>query len=134
MTERIKQQIDYIVQNFDYELYNQYLNGNVKRYQLCEKFKCTDYILSVLFKTLNLKTRYDLFDEHTKHDFFDCIDSEIKAYLLGFYLADGSMDDNNRISFSQTEKDSELLYLVRDYLCPISHISIRNPYHTHSKY
>lgn len=51
--------------------------------------------------------------------FFNKIDNEIKAYLLGFYVGDGSISiRKNRkeysIKFSQVELDKEIIYLIQD--------------------
>ena len=66
-------------------------------------------------------------------DFFEEIDSEIKAYLLGFYLGDGSlsMPNSNRIRYSfrisVSEKDKYIIDLFREYISPNSKISYTKP-------
>jgi len=59
------------------------------------------------------------------HKFFDNIDSEIKAYLLGFYIGDGSsykrikgnyIEHSIRIGVS--EKDRYIIELYKKYLIP----------------
>lgn len=58
-----------------------------------------------------------------KHNFFKTIDSEIKAYLLGFLAADGNIDSKtNRISILLNKKDIEILKLFQFFICPESKI------------
>lgn len=50
-------------------------------------------------------------------NFFKTIDSEIKAYLLGFYLGDGSIH-NNRLQVGVSEKDFYIVRLFQEYISP----------------
>lgn len=62
-------------------------------------------------------------------DFFDIIDSEIKAYLLGFLYADGYISSDGRIGILLNEKDIEIMNLIRNFLAPnseIKHINYQN--------
>ena len=65
-------------------------------------------------------------------DFFEKIDSEIKAYLLGFFVADGSICMNSRcknsycLSVNLTKDDEEIVKLYNDYICPNNHIRYNN--------
>lgn len=65
-------------------------------------------------------------------DFFKNIDSEIKAYLLGFYAADGyisiSKTKNNinyRVGIQNSIDDLEILELFNKYICPKHNINIK---------
>lgn len=51
-------------------------------------------------------------------DFFECIDSEIKAYLLGFFYADGTITKDNRVAVSVQEKDKYIVELFQKYISP----------------
>lgn len=56
-----------------------------------------------------------------RHDFFKSIDSEDKAYWLGFIMADGSIEkqanyESYRLSFAQKGEDVEHLYKLRSVL------------------
>lgn len=70
----------------------------------------------------------------TNDTFFDDIDSEIKAYLLGFFIADGcvSKDEKNenrkavRLSVNLSEKDREIVELFQQYICPNNKIIVTN--------
>ena len=50
---------------------------------------------------------------NVNHNFFDIIDSEEKAYILGFLYADGTnmevINGQNGISFTQLEQDIDIL-------------------------
>lgn len=62
-------------------------------------------------------------------DFFDVIDSEIKAYLLGFLYADGYISADGRIGVLLNEKDIEIMNLIHDFIAPnseIKHINYQN--------
>lgn len=79
-------------------------------------------------KDYNFKTTYQV-DE----TFFEEINTEEKAYVLGFICADGHVDGKlYRIIISLQEEDSELLYKIRACMHsnhPIKHnIERKNPY------
>ena len=52
------------------------------------------------------------------HDFFDNIDSEIKAYLFGFFLADGCVYNSCRIGICLSDIDEYIIDLYKDYIYP----------------
>ncbi len=62
----------------------------------------------------------------TIDNFFDIIDSDIKAYLLGFFIADGCISKDTktpkrkavRFSVNLSEKDSYITKLFKDNICP----------------
>ena len=65
--------------------------------------------------------------------FFEIIDTEEKAYILGFICADGHIDgEAYRITIALQESDSDILYKIRDCMQsthPIKHnIKKENPY------
>ena len=54
-----------------------------------------------------------------RHDFFKNIRTELQAYLLGFYTADGSIDQKRKtLRICLQEQDSELVYLYKDTISP----------------
>lgn len=59
-----------------------------------------------------------------KHNYFDNIDSAMKAYLLGFFMADGSIEVNQTgrycIRFIQKESDIAILKLLQTEISPSS--------------
>ena len=78
-------------------------------------------------KTLGYKNDKRKF--RANDDFFDVIDSEIKAYLLGFLYADGYISSDGRIGVLLNEKDVEIINLIHDFIAPnsqIKHINYQN--------
>lgn len=59
------------------------------------------------------------------HDYFDNIDTETKAYLLGFFIADGYIE-NNRIRIQNSVDDLEIIELFRKELTPETTICYTN--------
>lgn len=65
--------------------------------------------------------------EYKNENFFECIDSEIKAYLLGFFVADGCVDSSaKRIKIGVAEQDIEIIKLFQQILAPSATITITN--------
>lgn len=67
---------------------------------------------------------YPLYTHHfsnrrIRHDFFKNIRTELQAYLLGFYAADGSIDEKRKtFRIHLSSKDAELVYLYKDVISP----------------
>lgn len=59
-------------------------------------------------------------------DFFDKIDSEIKAYLLGFLYADGYLASDGRVGIRLNQKDKEIIELIKEHICPNNPIEFSN--------
>lgn len=54
-----------------------------------------------------------------RHDIFSKIETELQAYLLGFYAADGSINEKRKTFRIHLQKqDSELVYLYKDIISP----------------
>lgn len=83
-----------------------------------------------IFKALkkeNIKSRLpndaSYLTHNTKQDFFETIDSEDKAYILGFIYADGYISrKDNRLQIGLAIKDLNLLEAIRDKISPSSKI------------
>lgn len=61
------------------------------------------------------------------HTFFDVIDTEEKAYLLGFFLADGGIEQHdyvNSLYFHNSVDDREAIELFQKCICPENKISV----------
>jgi len=57
------------------------------------------------------------------NDFFEKIDTQQKAYILGFIASDGSLNKNGAVTISINNKDEKILKKIRDIVCgeiPIS--------------
>lgn len=69
---------------------------------------------------------------YVNDNFFDKIDSEEKAYLLGFFLADGNIilgdrcTKSYRLSVNLQEDDIEIVQMFRDFIIPDIPIKIAN--------
>lgn len=54
-----------------------------------------------------------------RHTIFTNIETELQAYLLGFYAADGSIDEKRKTLRVELQKrDSEIVYLFKDTISP----------------
>lgn len=67
------------------------------------------------------KDRYS----NRNHNYFDNIDTETKAYLLGFFIADGYID-NNRIRIQNSTDDLEIIEVFKKELNPDTSICYTN--------
>ena len=71
-----------------------------------------------------IEDNYPLYTNHIsnrriRHNFFQNIETELQAYLLGFYAADGSIDEKRKtFRIHLSNKDSELVYLYKDIISP----------------
>lgn len=75
----------------------------------------------LFFKTKNSKRLI-------RHNFFNNINTEIQAYLLGFYAADGNVNLKRKtLRIHISKKDIEIINLYQEYICPEANIYIANP-------
>ena len=71
-----------------------------------------------------IEDNYPLITNHIsnrriRHDIFSKIETELQAYLLGFYSADGSINEKRKTFRIHLQKqDSELVYLYKDIISP----------------
>nr|DAK03735.1 MAG TPA: endonuclease [Bacteriophage sp.] len=71
-----------------------------------------------------IEDNYPLYTNHIsnrriRHTFFRNIETEIQAYLLGFYAADGSINEKRKTFRIHLQKgDSEIVYLYKDFISP----------------
>lgn len=132
INEKRKRAFDKIDNSDFKKLYNSYIIGEIKLSDFAVACGVSVYYLQIYFKEHNLGNRTKTRRLLTNDNFFDKIDNEITAYLFGFYLADGSIDNCNRICISLSEIDYEIIELFRDNICPIAHIS-RSKCYTNKK-
>lgn len=63
--------------------------------------------------------------------FFKNIETEIQAYLLGFYAADGSINEKRKtLRIHLKSDDAEIVYLYKDFICPDARTFIVQPHKT----
>lgn len=92
------------------------LYPNITLKELSKKFGVACSTLSSHFKKMGYKitnpTQQILFDENI----FDVIDTEEKAYWLGFIYADGSISYNNRFELSLSTHDIDHLHKFNKFM------------------
>ncbi len=107
------------IEEFKLEYYN---NPNSF---LCEKYHCCGETLTKFIKENNIKLKYQ--HQITENDtFFKDINTEEKAYYLGFICADGSINNKkSKLSITINTKDIEILYKFKDLLKTTTPITSR---------
>ena len=71
-----------------------------------------------------IEDNYPLYTNHIskrriRHNFFSKIETELQAYLLGFYASDGSVDQKRKTVRVQLQaQDSEIVDLFKDSISP----------------
>lgn len=73
-------------------------------------------ILSRWVKENDIEMNYKLKNHDLKEDFFEMIDTEEKAYLLGIFWTDGFVKKGNRIGLQLQKRDEGFVKKVRDLL------------------
>lgn len=73
-----------------------------------------------------LKFKADLRKYRANDNFFEVINSEEKAYLLGFLYADGYLSSDGRMGCRLKIDDVEIIKLIQKYICPNSPIEYGN--------
>lgn len=111
--------------NEEAEIINLYTNCHYSQKQIAEKYNCcTETIHKILIRNnipIVVQARKN---REQNNNYFDAIDSEHKAYWLGFIFADGCID-KNQLSIEINEKDIELLKQFKQDLNLNSTISMR---------
>jgi len=129
------------------KIYNEdYIGKHMGGPALGKKYNCNHYYFYEAFKRLKLNIRNNQ-DKNRKYycnsDYFETIDTEEKAYWLGFLYADGYISNpkknNNikRVGISIQERDFQHLEKFRKAISsdiPIHHYEVKQGYHIGSKY
>lgn len=68
----------------------------------------------MLQNNLTLPLDRAAFNKNVDVTFFDKIDTDYKAYILGFIYSDGCIYDNGRFGFCITQDDSEILSFIKE--------------------
>ena len=117
------------------DLLSDYRDNNISFEELAVKLKVSRQTLTNYFKQNKIDTNKALKRKNIKHDYFDDINTPIKAYLLGYYIADGccilqkgKYTTNKSIKFACTEADIEILHLVKKELGLTNKITISKSY------
>lgn len=117
MTEKTNKEVQRVLKVFNMDIYQKYLYGELTYGDFLSKYQCTNHVMLIVFKQLQLVSRTQFLKSTTNNLIFDVINSAETAYILGFYIADGSIS-GNRLSFSLSEKDLDLLIQIKNYISP----------------
>lgn len=122
---------------FDPEKIKQLSSQGMNIQQIAEIVDIPYRRLGEMIKEFNLDISKG-FIYKTNDEFFDKIDSEEKAYLLGFFIADGCMQKeakkrngeiysySYRMSLNNSVDDSEIIETFCKYICPSKDIEYKN--------
>lgn len=127
-TSKTKNKLNFLENHFKLEDYNDYISGKIRYAELCDKFECTDYIMSTFLKKNNLPKRKKLRENNINETIFDTITTPESAYIFGLYIADGCITKDNKFIISLNENDLEILTKVRDIISPITKLLYRPKY------
>ena len=119
------------LEKFNLERAIKLMNEGRNQKEIGEEFGLSSQRVSDCFKHYNIK--FDRRGLKINDTFFDNIDSELKAYLLGFLVADGCCKlekrgnkYSKRISFNNTIDDKEAIEALHQNICPQSSLLIKN--------
>ncbi len=84
-----------------------YLNNNLTNVQIAEIFNCRANDIYIICKRFNLTKKYRVEHPNVQLDYFKCIDTNEKAYWLGFLYADGYISKEGKSVLSLSVKDYE---------------------------
>ena len=94
-------------------------NHRVSVTEIAKEFNVSCDVIKRILKKHNIavKNQHILYSFDIDESFFEKIDTEEKAYILGFLSADGYITSKNyTISFKISDKDSEILYKFKKAL------------------
>lgn len=90
--------------------------------EIAKMYGCTPKTLSLNMRRLGIETHSSGDDRrcnamyHIDSHYFDCIDTEDKAYILGLITSDGHISKNNLLMFSFQNRDAAILDAVRMHM------------------
>lgn len=82
--------------------------------QLGEKYKYCPELVGKALKANGVKVKRNFF--HLKDGLFNSVDTEMEAYFLGFFFADGCISHINEFKIEISERDEILLKIFSDFL------------------
>lgn len=126
------------LERFDIEIACQMMREGKNQREIGSRFGISPQRVSDCFKYYNIK--FDRRGLRINDYFFDNIDSELKAYLLGFLVADGccrlekrNLHYTKRIAFNNTIDDKETIEALHSNICPDSSLLVKNYTHNRKK-
>lgn len=114
MKEKLLKFKEYLLEG--YNIKESAIKANIKYGSTYSYIK--KYNLQVINKGIRLKANSTYFEE---------IDTEYKAYILGFFLADGYIEKtSNRICFNNSIDDISIIERIKNEICPDSKVIYSN--------
>lgn len=108
------------------EICTLYQTGQYTQKFLAEKYSVCAEVIRNILRGHNIEIRKSVrkIDLDLQEDYFNCINSEEKAYLLGFLFADGNVY-KNQVTLEIQYRDIEILHLLQKELHSSNKISYR---------
>lgn len=101
ISHRSKIRTDFI-KNHEDEIVSRYLAGESEP-SIAKSFNCHDSSICRVLQKYNIETRYNY---SANHSFFSQIDNEVKAYIWGYFTADGcNVANNNSVNITSIDLD-----------------------------
>jgi intein/homing endonuclease len=86
------------------------------------KYQCNPKTIAKIIKKtgVKIKSNVEMLRKYPINEtFFDSIDSKEKAYILGFFYADGyNHEKKNLVKIELHERDKDILEKMRELICP----------------
>lgn len=100
-------------------LYDLYVNRNMTIKEVGEKYGISETLVYRWFKDCSIKTRSSTSKFYADYSYFDAIDTEEKAYWLGFVWCDGSINwskTNPMLQLNVAERDRSHLEKFKKHI------------------
>ena len=121
---------DSILQKFNVEKAVEMMKHGKTQKEIGEQFGVTAQRISDCFKYYGIK--YVRRSFYVNDEYFDVIDTEGKAYALGFFVADGCVKHEQRkcgisyrMAFCNSVEDKEAIEFIHNEICPEAKIVYR---------
>lgn len=101
------------------DAHKMYVEQNLTTYQLGKLFNCSASVFQREFKKANLIVKDNSHSRQKypiRENIFDFVDTEEKAYWLGFLYADGNVSKSNRVRLSLAEEDIEIVKKFSNFI------------------
>lgn len=112
------------------EIIHLYQNSHYGMLKIAQKFNTSRYFIKQLLIENNIKIKSPITPlkrGHFNDTIFDIIDTEEKAYWLGFIMGDGNVT-KNRLNITLQKRDINHLYKFRKFLNCNNKISLKRKY------
>lgn len=106
--------LKYLTEQEELELFIKFKSGNRRKDILSEYGISERYYKDIILKNGGaLKSKVDKYE--LNHNYFENIDTEDKAYFLGFIVADGNIN-NKTTQVTLIQKEKDILYKFKEYI------------------